>query len=171
MFTVEKESKGSSYPPLLGVFSCGNYFGIFLAALGPNNLYFMKNIMGFAILAFSLALVSFKKTPTFTIDAVAIAFRSGNVDQISPYLDYRVDIMLPEKSDSYSKSQAEMIIRDFFDNNGVRNFQVKQKGENGGSEFCIGVLQTRNGDFRTSLFMKQKGGKQYLQEIRFQPLQ
>jgi len=171
LFTVKKDSKVSSYPPLLGVFSCGNYFGIFLAALDANNLYYMKNIVGFAIIAFALALVSFNKTPNFTIDAVATAFRSGNVDQISPYLDYRVDIMLPEKADSYSKSQAEMIIRDFFDNNVVRNFQVKQKGENGGAEFCIGVLQTRNGDYRTSLFMKQKGDKQYLQEIRFQPLQ
>jgi hypothetical protein len=170
LFTVKKDSKVSSYPLLLGIFSCWNYFGIFLAGLGVNNLYYMKNIVGFTILAFSLSLASFK-TPTFTIDAVAVAFRSGNVDQISTYFDYRVDISLPEKSDSYSKSQAEMIIRDFFDNNGVRNFQVKQKGENAGSEFCIGVLQTRNGDFRTSLFMKQKGDKQYLQEIRFQPLQ
>ena len=130
----------------------------------------MKIIAGLAILAFSLVLVSYK-SDSVTIDEVATAFRSGNVDRLSPYLDYRVDIALPEKTDTYSKSQAEMIIRDFFDNNGVRNFQVKQKGENGGSQFCIGVLQTRNGNFRTSLFMKQKGERQFLQEIRFQLLQ
>jgi Domain of unknown function (DUF4783) len=130
----------------------------------------MKNIAGLAILTLSLVLVSFR-SPTYSIDAVAVAFRSGDVDQLSPYLDYRVDISLPEKTDTYSKSQAEMIIRDFFDNNGVRNFQVKQKGENGGSEFCFGVLQTRNGNYKTSLFMKQKGDKQFLQEIRFQLIQ
>ena len=121
-------------------------------------------------MAISLFLVSFK-SPSFTIDAVATAFRSGDVNQLSQYLDYRVDISLPEKTDSYSKSQAEMIIRDFFESNGVRNFQVNRKGENGGSEFCIGILQTRNGNFRTSLFMKQKGEKQFLQEIRFQLIQ
>lgn len=130
----------------------------------------MKNILGLAILTFSLVLVSFK-SPSFTIDAVAVAFRLGDVDQLSPYLDYRVDISLPEKSDTYSKSQAEMIIRDFFDNNGVRNFQVKQKGESGGAEFCFGILQTRNGNYKTSLFMKHKGDKQFLQEIRFQLIQ
>lgn len=127
----------------------------------------MKNLARLAIIAIALVLGSFK-SPSFEIDSVVGAFRTGNVDQIALYLDYRVDISLPEKTDTYSKSQAEMIIRDFFESNGVRNFQVKQKGENGGSEFCIGVLQTRNGNYQTCLFMKHKGDKQFLQEIRFQ---
>ena len=129
----------------------------------------MKNLAGLAFTAIALVLLSFK-SPSFEIDTVVGAFRTGNVDQIAPYLDYRVDISLPEKSDTYSKSQAEMIIRDFFVNNGVLNFQVKQKGETGGSQFCVGILRTRNGDFRTCLFMKLKGDKLFLQEIRFQPI-
>ena len=52
--------------------------------------------------------------------------KSGNISQLSRFLDTRVDISLPEKSDTYSKSQAEMIIRDFFNTNVVRNFLVKQ---------------------------------------------
>jgi hypothetical protein len=129
----------------------------------------MKNLTGLALVAITLILVSFK-SPSYEIDTVVGAFRTGNVDQIAPYLDYRVDISLPEKTDTYSKSQAEMIIRDFFINNGVRNFHVKQKGETGRSEFCIGILQTNNGDFRTCLFMKLRGDKLLLQEIKFQPV-
>jgi hypothetical protein len=127
----------------------------------------MKSLSGCA-LVISLFLVSFK---SFNIDDIATAMRSGNVDQLSLYLDYRVDITLPDKTDTYSKSQAEMIIRDFFTRNGVRNFQIKQRGETAGSLFCIGTLQTQNGDYRTSLFIKQKGDKQFLQELRFQLLQ
>jgi hypothetical protein len=127
----------------------------------------MKSLAGCALLI-SLFLVSFK---TFNLDDIATAMRSGNVGQLSLYLDYRVDITLDDKADTYSKSQAEMIIRDFFNRNGVRNFQIKQRGETAGSGFCIGTLQTQNGDYRTSLFMKQKGDKQFLQEIRFQLLQ
>jgi uncharacterized protein DUF4783 len=133
----------------------------------------MKTIVGLALLSVSLFLVSFRSpvSPSVTIDDIAVAMRSGNVGQISRYLDTRVDISLPDKSDTYSKSQAEMIIRDFFSTNVVRNFLVKRKGENSGSEFCVGVLQTRNGDYRTTLFMKQKGDKQLLQELRFQAVQ
>ncbi len=125
--------------------------------------------MGLAVIAVSLVLFSFK--PFFNIDEVAIAIRSGDVSQLSGYLDNRVDISLPDKSDTYSKSQAEMIIRDFFTTNRVQTFQVKHKGENAGSEFCIGILKTSTGDFRTTLFMKLKGDRQMLQELRFQPVE
>jgi hypothetical protein len=126
----------------------------------------MKSILGLAVLSLSLVLVSFR--PLYTVDEITYAMRVGNAGQLSQFLDNRVDISLPEKSDTYSKIQAEMIIRDFFTTNGVQNFLVKRRGTNGGSEFCVGVLQTRNGDYRTTFFIKQKGDKQYLQELRFQ---
>ncbi|HLY70269.1 MAG TPA: DUF4783 domain-containing protein [Puia sp.] len=129
----------------------------------------MKNHSGLAFIAVSLLLLSF--TNFFTVDDVATAIRSGNISRLSGYLDNRVDITLPDKSDTYSKSQAEMIISDFFSNNEVQNFKVKHRGENSGTEFCIGILQTRNGNFQTTFFMKQKGDRQLLQELRFQPLE
>jgi hypothetical protein len=133
----------------------------------------MKTILGLALLLVSLFLVSFRSpvSTSVSIDDIAVAMGAGNVGQISRYLDTRVDISLPDKSDSYSKSQAEMIIRDFFSTNVVRSFLVKRKGQNSGSEFCVGVLQTRNGDYRTTLFMKLKGDKHLLQELRFQAVQ
>lgn len=129
----------------------------------------MKSVLGLAVLTVALVLMSFRTD--YNIDDITLAMRSGNINQLSRYLDTRVDISLPEKSDTYSKSQAEMIIRDFFNTNVVRNFLVKHKGENSGLEFCIGVLQTRNGDYRTTLFIKQKGDRLLLQELRFQSAQ
>jgi Domain of unknown function (DUF4783) len=139
----------------------------------------MKSILGLAVLVGSLVLVSFRPLYTlhdfYTLDKsdnledITGAIRVGNVGELSRYLDSRVDISLPDKSDTYSKIQAEMIIRDFFSTNGVQNFLIKHKVINGGgSEFCVGVLQTKNGDYRTTLFIKQKGDKQLLQELRFQ---
>jgi hypothetical protein len=101
------------------------------------------------------------------MDEVATAIRSGNVTQLSSYLDNQVDITLPDKSDTYSKAQAVMVIRDFFANNGVLNFTVSHKGVNGEAEFCIGTLKTNNGDYKTILFMKQKGERKWLQELQF----
>ena len=128
----------------------------------------MKSILGLAVLLCSFVLVSFR--PLYTLDDIAGAIRVGNAGELSRYLDSRVDISLPDKSDTYSKIQAEIIIRDFFSTNGgVQNFLVKHKGPNGsGSEFLVGVLQTHNGDYRTTLFIKQKGDRQLLQELRFQ---
>ena len=41
-------------------------------------------------------------------------------------------------------------------------------GNNAGSQYCIGTLQTKNGTFRTTIYMKQKGDKQVLQELKFE---
>src|SRR5665213_2659883 len=147
----------------------------------------MKSIMGWAFAGITLIFISFRapRDPVahsgdsfayrldpiaYNLEAVATAFRSGNVNKLSPYLDFRVDISLPDKSDTYSKSQAEMVISDFFNLHNVRNFKIYQPGENAGFIFCTGLLQTYSGNYRTTLFLKQKGNRQYLQEIRLQPV-
>ena len=103
-----------------------------------------------------------------TLDGVVSAMKSGNAAQLSKFFDAYVDISLPAKSNSYSKSQAELVMKDFFTTNAVKSFEVKHKGENGGSQFCIGILQTKNGQYRATIFLKQKGEKQLLQEIRLE---
>ncbi len=133
----------------------------------------MKCLSGWILAGFSLILFSFRTvhhTDSYNLDAVTTALKSGNVSQLSPYLDMRVDISLPDKSDTYSKTQAEMVIRDFFNTHTVQNFKITQEGENGDFIFCTGLLQTQSGNYRTTLFFRQKGDKQYLQEIRFQPV-
>jgi Domain of unknown function (DUF4783) len=141
------------------------YFGMFLA-IWRMKVYSMKNFLPVLLATFSLVLASYR--PIYTIEEVVSAMRSGNANLLSKYFDDRIDIQLPTKSDNYSKTQAEMILKDFFSSNEVKDFQVKHKGENNGAQFCIGLLQTRNGNYRTKLYMKQKGERQVLQEIGFQ---
>ena len=129
----------------------------------------MKRILGWVLAGITLLLFSFRSFEN--MDAIATAIRAGNVTQLSPYLDSRVDITLPEKSDTYSKTQAEMVIGDFFNNNIVENFKITQQGESGGVTFCAGILQTQSGNFRTTIFFEQKDDKHFLREIRFQPVE
>ncbi len=129
----------------------------------------MKRLIGWVLAGIALILVSYRSFDN--MDAVASAIRSGNVNQLSAFFDAQVDISLPDKSDTYSKSQAEMVIGDFFNTNVVQNFKITQQGESGGTFFCAGLLQTRSGNFRTTLFFKHKGDKHFLQEIRFQAVE
>jgi len=126
----------------------------------------MKRLAGWVLASLALILVSYRSFDN--IDLVVSAIRTGNVNQLSPFFDVRVDISLPDKSDTYSKTQAEMVIGDFFNNNQVQNFKITRQGESGGTLFCAGLLQTRSGNYRTTLFFRQKGDRHFLQEIRFQ---
>ena len=126
----------------------------------------MKKLTGWILALTAIILVSYRSFDN--MDVVVTAIRSGNVTQLSPFFDVRVDITLPDKSDTYSRTQAEMVIGDFFNTNVVQNFKITQQGESGGTVYCAGILQTRSGNYRTTLFFRQKGDKHFLQEIRFQ---
>ena len=126
----------------------------------------MQKILTIACAFLLLGLTAFK--PIAGLDDVITSLRSGNATELSKYVDENIEISLPGKSDSYSRAQALMMLQDFFRNNGVRNFEVKHKGDNGGNQFCIGTLQTKAGNYRTTVFMKSKNGKQLVKEIKFQ---
>ena len=125
----------------------------------------MKRFYSILLLGTVLMLSSFRAQNG--IDEVIGALRAGNSSQLSSYFDDNVELTLPDKSDSYSKAQAQLIVKDFFGNNGVRGFELKHKGDSPGGQFCIGTLQTNAGNFRTNVFMKTKNGREVVKEIRF----
>jgi hypothetical protein len=126
----------------------------------------MQKFLTFTCTVFLITLSSFK--PISGLDEVISSLRAGNASELSKYVDDNVEISLPDKTDSYSRAQALMVLQDFFTNNVVHNFQVKHKGDNGGNQYCIGTLLTKAGNYRTTIFMKSKGGKHLVKEIRFQ---
>jgi Domain of unknown function (DUF4783) len=103
-----------------------------------------------------------------SIEEVITAMKAGSAADIARFFDNTVEINTPDKSNSYSKSQGELVLRDFFSTNVVKSFTVNHKGENSGSQFCIGTLVTKSGTYRTTVFMKLKGDKQLLQTITFE---
>ena len=99
----------------------------------------MKHIFTTAILLSLLSSFTLK----IGIDDVIGAIKSGNAAQMAKFFDASVEISMPDKSNSYSKSQAEMVLKDFFSTNAVKNFEVIHKGENAGSQYCIGTLRQK----------------------------
>ena len=130
----------------------------------------MKAIFTSLLIASALILSSFGQSNK-SIDEVIGALRSGNANELSRYFDDNVEVTLPVKSDSYSKAQAQLILKDFFANNDVRGFELKHKGDSPGGHYCIGTLQTKSGNFRAHVFMKSKGDKELVKELRFQPIE
>ena len=133
---------------------------------GRINFSYMKKIITLSCFAAFFILCAFK--PTSGLDDVINALRTGNAKELAKFIDNNIEISMPSKTDNYSRQQATMILQDFFTNNGVKNFDVKHRGENGGNQFCIGTLLTRSGNYRTTFFMTEKNGKQLVKEIRFQ---
>jgi len=121
-------------------------------------------------LTISLALLTMSFTTQGAIDEVINAINAGNVGELSKFIGDNVEITMPNKTDNYSKSQATVILKDFFASNAVKTFEVKHKGDNSAGQFCVGTLQTKQGSYRTTVFMRSQQTGQTVKEIRFQPM-
>ena len=124
-------------------------------------LFYLRTIL---VLFFASALLSFAAS----IDEVVSAINVGDAPRISKYFDNMVEISINEKSHNYSRSQAEMVLRDFFSNQGVKTFKVAHRGSSNESEYCVGSLATVSGEFRTTIFMKVKGDKKVINSLKFE---
>lgn len=103
------------------------------------------------------------------LNSIGNAMKSGNSSEIARYMDNVVDITINNNQSSYSKSQAEMILRDFFSKNSPRSFEMEKSGDSGNnSAFGIGYLNTANGKYRVYILVKQKNNNYQVQEIRFE---
>jgi hypothetical protein len=131
---------------------------------------YMKKIISTLTVFLGLIMISFTTQPS-NLDEVIGALKDGKASDLGKYMDDNVEISLPDKSNSYSRAQAVLILKDFFDNNEVKSFEVKHKGEQNGGQFCVGTLQTKSGNYRTTIFMKTKAGKDYIKTIRFQSVE
>lgn len=132
---------------------------------------FMKAILASLLISSIIMMSSFAQRGT--IDEVIGTLRTGDAVGLSKYFDDNIELTLPVKSDSYSKAQAQVILKDFFVNNGVKGFELKHKGDgpSGQGQYCIGTLQTKSGNFRATVYMKAKGNKEVVNQIRFQSLE
>jgi hypothetical protein len=103
-----------------------------------------------------------------TVDEILGAIKKGDALKISRHFDNLVEITLNDKSNSYSRTQAEVVLKDFFSNNNVRSFTIIHRVNSNNGEYCVGTLNTTSGEYRTTILFKNKGDKKMVQEMRFE---
>ncbi|MFN8277687.1 MAG: DUF4783 domain-containing protein [Chitinophagales bacterium] len=104
-----------------------------------------------------------------SFDNIAEAIRTGNASALSEYFQGNVEINVKSAQNSYSKSQATVVLQNFFASHQPRSFAIAHQGASPeGSKYFIGNLSTSAGNFRAYVYAKQNGGTFVIQEIRFE---
>ena len=97
------------------------------------------------------------------------AFQTGNAAELSKHLDGNVEVTILNNEANYSKTQAEMVLKEFFNSNKPSTYKAIHNGDSGsGSKYQIGELSTDSGIYRTYVYGKEKSGKFLIQEIRIE---
>lgn len=126
----------------------------------------MKKFIAVVFVAASLFIASALYAQS--IDGVVTGIKNGNVGQITDNAGESFSLTIMDKSNNYSKSEAQQAIKDFFSKNPVKGFEVKHKGNSPKGQYAIGTLSTSGGNFRVNIFMKKEGSKEVIKELRFQ---
>lgn len=133
------------------------------------KIHFAKILIP-ALLLGGLALNYSVLKPNNSSGDIVNAMNTGNVTQMSKHFDRMVEITLHEKSSTFSNSQAEVILKDFFQSHNVESFSLIQKESDNDVEIYIGHLKTSAGQFNTVFFLKSRRKQKLLQEIRFEEI-
>jgi hypothetical protein len=101
---------------------------------------------------------------------IAQALKEGNSNVLAQYFDNELDLTFSDKTNSYSRKQAQIILERFFSKEGPRNYVQMQASTSGSNNtrFSIGKLYTSGGEYRVYMFFVYKSGQYYLKELRFE---
>ena len=100
---------------------------------------------------------------------IIAALTAGNATALSEYFNSMVDLGISGDEDTYSKTQATQILKDFFTKNPVKSLKISRQGSStDGSLFAIGEMKAGPDNFRVYYLLKKVSGKFLIQQLQIQ---
>jgi len=96
------------------------------------------------------------------------AFKSGNAVQLAKYFNQTIELTLFDKEEIYSKTQAEIILRDFFTSNPPTQFQIIHQGGKETSRYAIGSLVSGTNKYRITFLLKTVNTEVFIHQLRIE---
>lgn len=105
------------------------------------------------------------------IDDIASSIKSGNTKELSKYFSSTVNMTLMSDEGTYSRVQAEIILRDFFSKNTPTNVKVVHRlDSNPNFRYVVLTLETARETFRVSYKLTNNDNTFQVTEFRVEPI-
>jgi len=103
------------------------------------------------------------------IEDIAAVITAADASKLAGYLNETVDITLPDNEGTYSKSQAELIMKDFFSKFPPDTFNINHQGSSQkGSLYAIGTYTTSALSYRNYMLLKSISGELKITQFRLE---
>ncbi|MBS2100605.1 DUF4783 domain-containing protein [Carboxylicivirga linearis] len=100
--------------------------------------------------------------------SVINAIKKGDSEALSQNFYGNIEIVLPSKTGVYSKKQAEMVLKDFFNQYPVDSFKIIHKGKKENASFAIGNYDSSKSHFRFTFLTKMQNSKLLIHQLRIE---
>ncbi len=101
-------------------------------------------------------------------DGIVLSFKAGNAEELAKHFHNNVELIILEKEDVYSKTQAEQIIRKFFSDHNPEAFKIIFEGGKENSQYAIGSLTAADTIYRVYILIKKQDGKPLIHQLRIE---
>jgi hypothetical protein len=119
--------------------------------------------VGLLSLAFGVA-----QAQSTIFDPMKEALKAGSARELVKYVNQSVDINLNGNINTYSKTQAEFVLRDFFKKHSVSDFKIVHTGSSkGGLQFAIGRYVAIGESYNVLIRVKEVENTHLIHEISF----
>lgn len=116
-----------------------------------------------------LLLLSFTAINAQSLDSLNSYILKADVKNLTARFSKTIDLSIVNKEGIYSKTQAKIILDDFFKSNKPISYEVKHKGNNkNNSHFVIGKLKTKDKIYRTHILYNLLDNTIEIIELRFE---
>lgn len=103
------------------------------------------------------------------VNDVANAIELMDAKKLAEFFNSTIDLEIGETDGNYSKTQAEMIVRDFFKNFPLTSFAVNHQGSsNDGSKYFIGTYKTSTQEYRVYVLLKKQDDQLLIHQLQFE---
>lgn len=93
------------------------------------------------------------------INATKVSVKTGNHKELSKNFNDMIDLGFDGEKGSYSKTQAEFVLKDFFLKNPPTDFEYVHKGASKeGLTYTIGNYHSKTNTFRVLVYIKEIKG-------------
>lgn len=129
----------------------------------------MRALAKSIVLALLMITISQGQASAQGFDNIAASIRKGDAAGLAKYFVGNVEISIKDAQNSYSKSQAEAVLKNFFSLHIPKTFTIVHQGQSPeGAKYFIGTLSSSAGTYRTYVYAKQVNTNFVIQEIRFE---
>ena len=128
-------------------------------------------VKAFYIIFFFFSLINIAKAQNADeiVKEVTGYLRSANTQEIAGNFASTVELIILSEEDVYSKTQAEIILRDFFSKHQPTSAKIIHLlDSNPNYRFAVVTLKTTNGNFRVSFSLKDTGGRFLITDMRIE---
>ncbi len=136
----------------------------------------IKNRINIISLLFAILIIWGSSGNTFAQDKnpnaimeITKAFKQADEKKLALFFNSTIDLELPGTDGSYSKTQSEVIMHDFFNKYKVGSFVLNHDGSsNDGSKYMIGTYKTNNTELRLYILLKNKEDRLLIHQIQLE---